>query len=303
MVTLDCKCLQYTDESAAARVECGVRAAVLIVNYRTYDALDRALTTVTPHLGDDDEVVVVDWDSDAAGLAALRERHPAVRFEPQPDNRGFAAGVNLAASLSDAPVLILLNPDTEVEGPLVRTLADWCAAHPDCAVVGPRVLNGDGTVQPSARRFPGWSTALGGRSTWLTRRFPDNWFSRRNLLSQSDASGDATQVDWVAGSCLATPRHIFEQLGGLDEGFFMYWEDADYCRRATAEGGQCHYLPTVSVRHTGGVSSAHNVVPSIRAFHRSAFRLFWKHARLARIVAPLVWVGLRLRGELKVVFR
>jgi GT2 family glycosyltransferase len=280
-----------------------VRAAVLIVNYRTYDALDRALASLMPHLGDDDEAVVIDWESDQSHVARLSAMYARVRIVSRDPNRGFAAGVNAAAALTSAPVLILLNPDTEVEGPLVRTLADWCAAHPDCAVVGPRVLNRDGTIQPSARRFPGWSTVLGGRSTWLTRRFPNNWFSRHNLLSRSAGSGDATMVDWVAGSCFATPRRVFEQLGGLDEGFFMYWEDADYCRRATAAGGECHYLPMVSVRHVGGASSAHNVVPSIRAFHRSAFRLFWKHARVARVMAPVVWLGLRLRSELKVARR
>ena len=197
--------------------------------------------------------------------------------------------------------MIWLNPDTVVEGPIVRELEGWLAAHPDVAVAGPRVLNGDGSVQPSARRFPGFSTALGGRSTWLTRRFPNNWFSRRNLL-QRDGQHSA-EVDWLAGSCLATRRDAFDRLGGLDESFFMYWEDADYCRRATALGYTCHYVPTSAVRHTGGASSAHNVVPSIRAFHRSAFRLFWKHAGAARMFAPLVWMGLRLRGEIKVRLR
>lgn len=280
-----------------------MRAAVLIVNYRTYDALDRSLASLTPHLGDGDEVVVIDWESDARALAQLSASHPRVRFEGRVGNGGFAAGVNAAAALTTAPVLILLNPDTEVQGPLVRTLADWLEHNPSCAVVGPRVLNADGRVQASARRFPGLTTALGGRSTWLTKTFPNNWFTRRNLLitGQTDAKG--LSVDWVAGSCFATSRTVFESLGGLDDGFFMYWEDADYCRRATRAGHQCHYLPTVSVRHTGGLSSAHNVVPAIRAFHRSAYRLFWKHAGLGRVFAPLVWIGLRVRGEVKVALR
>lgn len=293
--------------------------AVLIVNYRTYDALDRCLASLEPQTSAEDEVVVVDWQSDGALRETLTVQYPQVHWIPRPDNRGFAAGVNLAAAASTAPVLLLLNPDSELKGPVVRNLDAWLTAHPECAVVGPRVLNRDGTVQPSARRFPGVSTVFGGRSTWLTRRFPNNWFSRRNLLTApsgehppsppsgfgeaSPAPSTALQADWVAGSCFATPRTVFEQLGGLDESFFMYWEDADYCRRATLGGLSCHYLPQSAVTHTGGASSAHNVVPSIRAFHRSAFRLYWKHARLGRVFAPLVWAGLRLRGELKVAFR
>jgi N-acetylglucosaminyl-diphospho-decaprenol L-rhamnosyltransferase len=275
--------------------------AVLIVNFRTYDSLDRCLASLEPFLRPGDEVVVVDWVTDEGTRRPLAERHRFVRWVPSTENLGFAVGINRAAAATAAPVLVWLNPDTVVEGPILRDLEAWLQANADVAVAGPKVLNGDGTVQPSARRFPGLSTVLGGRSTWLTRTFPNNWFSRRNLL-QGEGRHSA-EVDWLAGSCLATPRATFERLGGLDESFFMYWEDADYCRRATALGFTCHYVPTSAVRHSGGASSAHNVVPSIRAFHRSAFRLFWKHAGAARIFAPLVWLGLKARGELKVLLR
>lgn len=272
--------------------------AVLIVNYRTYDALDRCLTSLRAVVAGDDEVRVVDWVTDDAQRRPLELRHPFVTWLPSSENLGFSAGINRAAAATTAPVLLLLNPDTQLEGPVVRELEDWLRAHDHVAVAGPRVLNHDGSLQPSARRFPGFSTVLGGRSTWLTRTFPENWFSRRNLL-QRDGRHHA-EVDWLAGSCFATRRDVFERLGGMDEAFFMYWEDADYCRRAAALGYTCHYVPTSAVRHTGGVSSAHNVVPSIRAFHRSAFRLFWKHAGLARVLAPVVWMGLWARAEMKI---
>jgi len=280
-----------------------VRAAVLIINYRTYEALDRCLTSLAPFTAESDEVVVVDWESDATRRDALTKRHPGVRVIARADNLGFSAGVNLAAAAATAPVLLLLNPDTQVEGPIVRALSGWLESHPDCGVVGPRVVNVDGTVQPSARRFPGLSTVFGGRSTWLTRRFPNNWFSRRNLLQADTLPPEGREADWVAGSCFATRREVFDQLGGLDESFFMYWEDADFCRRAQALGLRCHYLPTSTVRHTGGLSSALNVVPSIRAFHRSAFRLYWKYSRAGRVFAPVVWLGLMARAEVKVALR
>lgn len=281
-----------------------MRVAVLIVNYRTYGALDRCLTSLRKYTSDEDEVAVVDWVSDEKLREDLAARHRRVRFLPHAGNRGFSAGVNLAAAATTAPILLLLNPDTELQGPVVRVLAEWLEAHPETAVVGPRVLNTDGTVQPSARRFPGLSTALGGRSTWLTRRFPNNWFSRHNLLHASPGQDrEAREVDWLSGSCFATPRSVFERLGGLDESLFMYWEDADYCRRAKALGFKCHHLPTTAVCHIGGLSSAQNVAPSIRAFHRSAFRLYWKHSGVGRVAAPLVWMGLRLRAEIKIALR
>jgi len=276
-----------------------VAVAVLVVNYRAYPALARCLASLMLWLGPDDEVAVVDWVSDARALDPVRARFPGVRWVPRVDNRGFAAGVNLAAAATTAPTLLLLNPDSVVEGPVVRGLERWLADHPRCAVAGPQVLDADGQVQASARRFPGVTTALGGRTSWLTRRFPGNWFARRNLVTTVE--GGHQVVDWLAGSCLATPRAVFAALGGLDEGFFLYWEDADYGRRATSRGYECHYVPAVgAVRHTGGESSAHAPVRSIRAFHHSAARLFWKHAGLARLCAPLVWLGLWLRGEVKV---
>ena len=274
---------------------------MLIVNYRAYDALDRCLASLRRFSSDDDEVVVVDWESDAKLRAPLEASYPWVRFLPSTANHGFSVGVNQAAAVTTAPILLLLNPDTEVQGPIVRVLAAWLEAHPEAAVVGPRVFNTDGTIQPSARRFPGLTTALGGRSTWLTKRYPGNWFSRRNLLHNvPDDGSESRQVDWLTGACFATPRRVFERLGGLDESFFMYWEDADYCHRAKALGLTSHHLPTTAVSHIGGASSAHRQVASIRAFHRSAFGLYWKHSRLGRVAAPLVWIGLRLRAEIKV---
>lgn len=270
--------------------------AVLIVNYRVYRDLDAGLAALAPFLGADDEVVVVDQDSAPDELAALASRHPRVRFIAKSDNRGFAAGINEAARHTRAPFLLWLNPDAVIEGPVVRTLEAWLSAHPDTAAVGPRVLDADGAVQQSARRFPGPTTAIAGRSTWLSRRFPANWLSRRNLLAAGRTEpGD---VDWVAGSCVMTSRTVFDQLGGLDEQFFLYWEDADYCRRAGRLGFRCTYLPTVSVRHAGGQSVQTDPAPAIRAFHKSAFRLFHKHSGpVGRGVAPLVRAGLWLRGE------
>ena len=238
------------------------------------------------------------YESDPRALAAAVAGRP-VKALPRPDNLGFAAGVNLAAAQSRAPFLLLLNPDTVTDTPVIRVLEDWLTSHPDVAVAGARVYNSDGSVQPSARRFPDLTTLFGGRSTWLTSRFPSNWFSRRNLVGldrQTPVDGD-----WVSGACFMTRREVFEKLSGFDEGFFLYWEDADYCRRAADAGYRRMYVPTASVRHIGGRSAEYSLARAIRAFHRSAFRMYWKHASLVgRLPAPAIWAGLWLRRELKV---
>jgi N-acetylglucosaminyl-diphospho-decaprenol L-rhamnosyltransferase len=274
-----------------------VATAVLIVNYRTYEALNRCLVSLAPHLTADDEVVVVDYESDAAQLARAVAGRVGVVTVARTDNRGFAAGVNLAAARSRAPFLLLLNPDTIVEGPVIQALETWLTSHPDVGVAGARVLNGDGTVQQTARRFPDVTTLLGGRTGWLTRRFPGNWLSRRNLLGQG--TNAPVEVDWLSGACLMTRREVFDEIGGFDESFFLYWEDADYCHRVARAGFRRMYVPAAApVRHLVGASAHGDPAPAIRAFHASAFRLYWKQASpVGRLAVPLVRAGLWLRGE------
>ena len=98
-----------------------------------------------------------------------------------------------------------------------------------------------------------------------------------------------------------TRRDVFERVGGFDEGFFLYWEDADYCGRVRDAGLRRMYVPTITVRHAGSRSADRDPAPAIRAFHASAYRLYWKRASIVgRLVAPLVCIGLWSRGELRV---
>jgi GT2 family glycosyltransferase len=268
---------------------------VTIVGFRAYEALERCLSSLPPFLQSDDEVVVVDHESNAAALKRALAPCPRAIGISRPDNPGFAAGVNEAARHSRSPFLLCLNPDAELLGPVPRVLEEWLRAHPDVGVAGPRVLDTDGAVQLSARRFPGVSTVLGGRSTWLTRRFPDNWLTARNVVGR-DAT-EPVDVDWVAGSCLMTPRAVFERLGGFDEAFFLYWEDADYCRRAAAAGFRSMYVPAVAVRHAAAASSAFVQERAIHEFHESAYRLYRKHTGpIGRAFAPVVRSGLSARA-------
>src|SRR5437773_5422705 len=236
--------------------------SVLIVNFRGYADLERCLASLKPYLRQGDEVIVVDNESDSARLAPIAKTYPFVAIVPSSVNLGFSAGINVAARQARGSFLLFLNPDTVVEGPVIAVLEDWLTAHPDTAVAGPRVLNGDGSVQPSARAFPGLSTLLGGRSAWLTRRYPNNPWSRRNLLGLE--TSEPLDADWVSGSCLMTRRDVFERLGALDESFVLYWEDADYCWRVASLGLRRTYLPFVSVRHFCGGSARYNVARAIR---------------------------------------
>jgi GT2 family glycosyltransferase len=269
--------------------------SVVIVNYHTYNELAACLVAVQSRGRDEViEIVVVDQDSDNAAIAEICEHFPAATIIPNGQNDGFAAGVNRGAGRTRGCYLLVLNPDTVVRPGLIDELAAWLEAHPDVAVVGPRILNADGSVQPSARRFPDLTTGLGGRQSWLARLWPSNWLSRRNL--DWSRSSEPVDVDWVSGACMMIRRSAFDGVGGMDDRFFLYWEDADLCRRLRSAGFRTVYEPSVSAVHEGSRASQHAVVRSLVAFHRSAFHYYWKHGGVvARAFAPVVQAALLVR--------
>ncbi len=268
---------------------------VVIVNYRSYEELGRCLASLEPsrkHLG---QVAVIDHESDLEAAARIGTRYPWAQIVERSTNEGFATGVNLGAQLTRAPFLILLNPDCTVDDQTVPRLVEYARSRRDAAIVGPRILNSNGSVQGSARRFPGITTAIAGRSSWLTRRFPNNPLSRHNLPALNGRTAPL-DVDWVSGACMLVRRAAFDQVKGMDERFFLYWEDADLCRRLEQEGWRTVYFPGATVVHAGGRSSIHAYRESLAAFHESAFILFRKHARWpARMFGPIVYLALQLR--------
>lgn len=271
----------------------GGRVAVVIVNYQSYADLRRCLGALA---GQAATTVVVDHDSTPESADAIAGEFPWARLLRVSGNEGFAAGVNRGARETASDYLLLVNPDSVPQPGLCDALANWLDRHSDAGAVGPRITNADGTLQGSARRFPDVTTAFAGRSSWLTRVLPRNPLSRRNVPALDAKPGEAVEVDWVSGACMMVRRAAFDRIGGMDEGFFLYWEDADFCRRLERAGWRTMYWPAVSVLHTGSGSSRHAADASLVAFHQSAYRLFRKHARGPRaLLAPAVRLALWVR--------
>lgn len=269
--------------------------AVIIVNYKTYDELAACLESLRAS-GSRLDVIVIDHESSPADLARVVAHHPHARTVARVDNPGFSAGINAGARLAASPTLVFLNPDTRVQPQAIDRMTAYLHEHADVAAVGPRIEEADGTVQRSARRFPGAVTGLSGRSTWLTRLWPRNPLSRRDLLADGSTTGPV-KVDWVAGSCMAVRAEAFRAAGGMDERFFLYWEDADLCKRLFDAGWLTVFLPSAVVVHAVGRSRRHARTLSIRAFHRSAYVYFVKHraGRFRALSVPCVRVVLSIR--------
>jgi hypothetical protein len=264
---------------------------VVIVNFNAGEHLARCLASLAHGLGAHDwhAVVVDNASADGSEGAALAagERVALVRAGT---NLGFATAVNQGARAVAGDALLLLNPDCRLEPGCVEPLLADLAEHPECAVVAPNVVNEDGSPQGNARGDPTLLTGLFGRSSALRRAFPGASLSRSNVILPAALAGDrpSIAVDWVAGSCLLTRREAFDAVGGLDGAFFLYWEDADYCRRLRAAGWTTRFRADARVTHVGGRSTHWAATRALYEFHRSAYRYYARHC------APSPWDPRRL---------
>lgn len=239
-----------------------VDLSVIIVNWNVRDLLRRCLCSLlvarcSQATGPQPpatsiEVIVVDNGSTDGSPQMVREAFPQVRLIANAENRGFPAANNQGIEVAQGRYFLLLNPDTEVVGDALATMVAFADAHPDVGVVGPRLLNPDGSVQSSRRRFPTLATAF-FESTWLQPRAPRRLLTRYYVLDRPD--DEIQDVDWVTGAALMARREAVEQVGLLDEGFFMYSEELDWCRRFRQAGWRVVYLPAARIVHHVGKSS------------------------------------------------
>ena len=253
--------------------------SIIIVNWNVVGLLQRCLESVyrslaqSPHLSS--EVIVVDNASADDSVAMVQRGFPQVTLMANNQNLGFTVANNQGMRLSQGRYILLLNPDTEVMGQALAHLVAYMEANPRIGAVGPQLRNSDGSVQSSRRRFPTLHTAL-VESTLLQHYFPHGPLLRSYYIL--DRPDDQTQeVDWVVGAAIMVRREVLDQVGLLDERFFMYSEELDWCYRIKQAGWQVAYLPTAQVVHHYGQSSTQDLPHRHIHFQTSKLRFFRKH--------------------------
>ena len=268
--------------------------AAVVVNYESGDLLAGCADAL---LADDSaglvEIVVVDNGSSDGSVAVLRARHPAIAVMEPHANLGYARAANLGIAATGAPVVLVCNPDTVLGPGSARVVMDAFAAAPDVAIVGPHILNPDGTTYPSARRAPTTGVAVG--HAVLGRVAPRNRFTR--TYRQTDAAIDEPRdVDWVSGAALWFRRSALDRVGGWDERYFLFLEDVDVCREITATGDRVRYEPGAVVTHVIGASRSAAPVRSVVTHHRAAYRYldkWWTGPRRLALPAAAGFLGAR----------
>lgn len=263
--------------------------SITICSWNTQSDLRACLASLAATRDEADfEVIVVDNASHDGSPDMVEREFPWVRLLRQEKNLGFTGGHNLALSERRGRDAALLNSDTIVHPGAIRELRRFMEAHPEAGIVGPKLLNPDGTLQFSARRFPN-PVAAAFRNTFLGRLFPKNRFTRDYLMT--DWSHDEPrEVDWVSGAALFMREEVLETIGGLDAELFMYCEDTDYCWRARKHGFKVMYVPQAVITHAIGRSTDQVANKMIVRFHRSMFRFYRKQLVKEQpwIVRPLL---------------
>lgn len=256
-----------------------VGVSVVIVNYNVREFLRQSLLSLRKALAElSAEVFVVDNASADGSVDMVRREFPEVQLIANRENVGFAAANNQALRQARGRFVVLLNPDTVVQEDTFVAIRDFMDTHQDTGMVGCKVLNPDGTLQLACRRsFPTPWVAF-TRLSGLSRLFPKSrWFGRYNLTYLPE--NEISEVEAISGSFMAVRREALAKVGMLDEAFFLYGEDLDWCFRMRQSGWKIHYFPGTQIVHFKGESAKQSGLDNLRLFYQAMGLFVRKHFR------------------------
>lgn len=223
------------------------------------------------------EIIVVDNHSDDGTMEMLRQDFPTIRCTENAANEGYTRPMNQALRQGTGRYLVQLNPDTIVYPGAFDCLVQFMEEHPKAGICTPKVLNRDGTLQKQCRRSAARPWDVITYFSGLSRRFPQSRLFARYLMTYLDEN-EINEVEAVSGSCMIIRREVVEQIGYLDEQFFAYQEDADFCFRARQADWKVFYVPQAQIVHFGGEGGSKvQVYQSIYQWHRSYYLYYRKH--------------------------
>ncbi|MCB0077808.1 MAG: glycosyltransferase family 2 protein [Anaerolineales bacterium] len=263
--------------------------SIIIVSWNTVDLLRRCLASIEAERGTTAlEIIVVDNGSLDGTPAMIHAEFPRVTVIESQENLGFSAGNNVGMAAAQGDFLLLLNPDTELTPGALSHLLDFMAAHPAVGLVGPELRYGDGSHQPSRRRFATLPTLFLDSTPLAPLLGP----LRRRYYMADRAPDLAQPVDWLVGAALLIRRAVYVQVGGFDEQLFMYFEESDWQRRIKAAGWSIWYEPAARIIHHEGASSGQVVTQRHIHFNQSRIRYTakWHGPRWARRLSRWLWL-------------
>jgi len=251
--------------------------SICIVTYYAKDLLKDCLRSLRENTNLEYEVIVVDNGSKDGVDQMLQQEFPGAKFLANDTNLGYTLPMNQALRQTEGRYLLQLNPDTLIQPQALDKLVEFLDTHPQVGICSPKVLNRDGTLQKPCRRGESTPWAVLTYFLGLSALFPKSKLFGQYLMNYMDED-QMHLAAGVSGSCMLIRRAVVDQIGYLDERFFAYQEDADYCFRARQAGWQIYYVPTAQIVHFGGYGGS-RVQPyrSIFEWHKSYFLYYRKN--------------------------
>jgi GT2 family glycosyltransferase len=274
---------------------------VSIVSYNSLNFLRECLDSILMNPpGIEYEIIVVDNASCDGTAEFVKKSYPEVILISNDRNIGFAAANNKSIKKSHSKYVLLVNSDCRVYKKSLDSLVEFMEKNPKIGIAGPKIVNSDGTIQLSCRRFPSLLNAAA--HTILADIFPGNPFSKKYKLADI-CRDNPLKVDWVSGSCMIIRKKALEDTGVLDEKYFMYVEDLDICYRMWQKNWEVYYYPQAEIMHHIAGSSSGGKMKSSFRMQKSVFYFFWKnYKRNWRIILiPLLAMILGFRLFLTIV--
>ena len=268
--------------------------SILIVNWNTRDYLLHCLESVFQAAGRSSwEVIVVDNGSRDRSGEEVKKRFPRIRLIENERNLGFARAMNQGLQQSSGRYALLLNPDTRVKEGAIERLLSFMDGHPEAGVAGIQLLNSDGSKQNSIANFPSLATELLNKS-FLRWMFPKRFPGKGRNYSEP------IEVDSVIGACMIVRREAIERVGLLDEDYFLFLEETDWCYRMKEAGWKVYHLPQAGFYHFQGKSAETEKKKAKVEYYRSRYHFFKKHR--GRLEWFILLIGLVLRLAIELIF-
>lgn len=258
-----------------------MQISIIILNHKQKGLVKNCLKNIeTIGLNLFYEIILVDNNSNDGCVEMVKNNFPKVKIVESKRNLGYAGGNNLGIKAAEGRYILILNPDITVLKDSMEVMYQFMESHPDCAICGPKLLNPDHSVQISSFHFPKWYTPIFRRTFLKKLKFTQKELIRYQMLDWQ--RNEIREVDWLLGACVMVRKGAIEKAGLMDERYFLYFEDIDWCRRFHQAGYKIYYLPEAKMIHfhqrlsaqEEGLKSILN--PTTRIHIMSAIKYFWK---------------------------
>ena len=274
------------------------RLTIMTVSWNGWHHTRRCLESIERSVLPAHEVLVIDNASSDGTAQHIEQLFPSVRVVQNQANVGHTRAVNQGVVLARGENILLLDFDTELAADAVGLMLDFLDRRPDVGMVTARTYNTDGSIQPTARRFPTAMSGVFGRQSVLTRWFPNNRFTRQYLQTEALTTTEPYEVEQISGACMLFRRSVFESVGAWDEKYFAYWVDTDWCFKMRRRGWKIYCVPQASVihheqNHTGKKKSARR----LWMFHYGAYRFYRNNRTLGAFDPRAVLAGVALSAR------